>query len=322
MFRCWHDCFVAFRKHSTDAARESTALGSQAAISESLQVGSEVTPLLTLSFKQNIQFDVFPTRNFTSAPSASTSFGRDSTGSRPWWGGLLLASWIVNESPDFFEGLDIYELGCGSFALPSIVACIQGARVVATDGCQNHVHQVCSTLKSNGPRLRACSSRHFAWEDGVASSDQKVWDIVLFADVLYHCGAAALLAQTVASLIRPGGMVFGTVGLHRTASSEIFAEMLDHNFVAEEIPISDSVLSAALDASICLNKASMFDSVCSSVESTDFPRNECMLVRWVERIDAVLAGSDISETLRQRVLNAPYAANDHSQKSTTWVPTE
>jgi predicted nicotinamide N-methyase len=251
-------------------------------------------------------------------------FGRDSTGARPWWGGLILASWIAHQPLHHFQGKNIIELGCGSFAFPSAAASICGAATaLATDGCESCINGARSLLMCNGSSLRSFSTRHLSWEDATAKPDDPTWDIVLFADVLYKEDAAPILAGMIASLLRPGGVVLGAVGLHRTGSSKIFSEMRSRNFVAQEMPILEPMLSTAFQASACLDRASRFDIVGSS-ESTSFANNENKIIQWVMSSGAGDLCRDMSESLRDQVLHAPraYEAEARAQTGSDWIPYE
>lgn len=253
---------------------------------------------------------------------ASQCFDTDSTGLRPWWGGLLLASWISHEPQQSFAGHRTIELGCGAFPLPSIAACMSGAAItLATDGCERKVLAAKSVFESNGRSCQECHAQRLSWEDGAAQSGACSWDVVLFADVLYNQGSSPILARIIASLVRSRGVVFGAVGLHRSGSSEIFADMQREGFVAQEIPINGLVMAAAKKAAVNLNRATMFDVVASSVESTSLKSNECILVRWVKSAANAQVGSDMSSFLGEKVLHAPYA-NEDAAETLDWMPTE
>lgn len=251
-------------------------------------------------------------------------FWQDSTGMQPWWGGILLATWLAHEPSDLFQGRSIIELGCGSYALPSAVASLSGAAMtLATDGSQSNVCTASSMLACNAAVLQ-CSARRFTWEDSAAKGELGLWDMVLFADVLYRKGAAAQLATAISSLLRLGGGVIGAVGLHREGSSEIFTEMRLRGFAAREIPLCSPVLFAASEASSCVTAGTMFHWLGSASWSTNASRNECKLIRWSRFNEPGKIEHDMSEALYRQVLDAPRAANDDGDAhvSSAWAPME
>jgi len=238
----------------------------------------------------------------------------DSTGTCPWWGGMMLAAWIAHEPSDAFHGRRIVELGCGSAAMPSVAASTRGATMIlATDGCPLNVSAARAVLARSGAQ---CSVRRFAWQDGIANMDAGSWDVVLFADVVYKEEAAALLAGIITLLLRPHGVVIGTVGLHRTGSSKIFGEMRLHGFSAEEVPISETALGCVQDASqrlLAFHERAPEGTMGSMAGST----NTCKLVRWAKHEQI---GHDMTETLYQQVLHPP--PREHAQVSSGWVSSE
>jgi predicted nicotinamide N-methyase len=80
------------------------------------------------------------------------------------------------------EGLRVLELGCG-LGLPSIVAALGGAHVLASDWSPDAVEVAARNAERNGAELDTALA---AW--GVASAlvDAAPWDLVLGADLLYE----------------------------------------------------------------------------------------------------------------------------------------
>jgi predicted nicotinamide N-methyase len=95
-------------------------------------------------------------------------------------------------------GLRIVELGCG-LAVPSIVAALGGARVLATDWSAEALHFAAGNAERNGARLETA---RLAWGDPELPAGR--FDLVLAADVLYE---RRNVAQLLDLLPRLGGDV-------------------------------------------------------------------------------------------------------------------
>jgi predicted nicotinamide N-methyase len=94
----------------------------------------------------------------------------------------------------------VVELGCG-LALPSIVAALGGARVLATDWSPEALAYVERNARANGAKLETA---HVAWADADVLVDAGPFDLVLAADVLYEPRNSAQLLEL---LPRLGGEV-------------------------------------------------------------------------------------------------------------------
>jgi predicted nicotinamide N-methyase len=81
------------------------------------------------------------------------------------------------------DGFRVLELGCG-LGLPSIVAALGGAHVLATDWSPDAVEVAARNAERNGAELETALA---AW-GGAASAlvDAAPWDLVLGADLLYE----------------------------------------------------------------------------------------------------------------------------------------
>jgi predicted nicotinamide N-methyase len=80
------------------------------------------------------------------------------------------------------RGLTVLELGCG-LALPSIVAAVSGARVLATDWSPDALAYAGRNARANGAKLAtAC----VAWAEPAELVGRGPFDLVLAADVLYE----------------------------------------------------------------------------------------------------------------------------------------
>jgi predicted nicotinamide N-methyase len=97
----------------------------------------------------------------------------------PYWAELWPAGVALAEALPELRGRRVLELGCG-LGLPSLVAAMRGADVVATDWSEDAVELLRVNAQRNGIRLRAEPADWADWSlDGP-------WDLVLAADVLYE----------------------------------------------------------------------------------------------------------------------------------------
>lgn len=271
---------------------------------------------MLLDFGRGLSIHAFAKNIGTVSDDSAPQFMQDSTGACPWWGGLLLASWIAHEPHDRFHTRRVIELGCGSAAMPSAAASQRGAEfTLATDGCPSNVHAAGHVL-DRGAR-KGCGARCLAWQDTVSDADRGTWDVVLFADVVYKEDAAGMLVGAVLPLLRPGGMVIGSVGLHRHGSKNIFEAMQGQGFRAQEIQVDRAVLDTAHAASRQLRMSNRMDVM----DSLALSNNECKIVCWTLHDDASkgFASHDMTDTLYQEFLcpTRVAAAADEG-----WIPTE
>jgi predicted nicotinamide N-methyase len=80
------------------------------------------------------------------------------------------------------DGLRLLELGCG-LGLPSIVAALRGAQVLATDWSPDAVEVAARNAERNRAPLETALA---AWGEASAVVDGAPWDLVLGADLLYE----------------------------------------------------------------------------------------------------------------------------------------
>lgn len=118
----------------------------------------------------------------------------------PYWAELWPSSLALARTVAGFDvgGLRIVELGCG-LAVPSIVAALGGARVLATDWSPDALVSAARNAELNGASLETA---RLAW--GVPELPPGRFDLVLAADVLYE---RRNVAQLLDLLPRLGGEV-------------------------------------------------------------------------------------------------------------------
>jgi predicted nicotinamide N-methyase len=112
-----------------------------------------------------------------------------------WPSALALARAVAVRS---LGGRRVVELGCG-LGLPSIVAALGGARVLATDWSADAVAMTADNAERNGARVDTlvCS-----WSEPGPIAARGPFDLVLASDVLYEARDVDLL---LAALPRLGG---------------------------------------------------------------------------------------------------------------------
>lgn len=112
-----------------------------------------------------------------------------------WPSGLALADALTEARP---RPERVLELGCG-IGIPSLVAALDGAQVVATDWADDAIE----LLRDNAERLGArLDARVWSWADDPAGL---TGDLVLAADVLYETRNAEPLLAALEAVVAPGG---------------------------------------------------------------------------------------------------------------------
>jgi predicted nicotinamide N-methyase len=118
-----------------------------------------------------------------------------------WPSAIVLARAVAAAPP---AGRSVLELGCG-LGLPSIVAALAGARVLATDWSADAVAFTAANASRNGAPLRtaACS-----WTEPAPVLAGAPWDLVLAADVLYEARNTPQLLELLPRLVDEAGEVW------------------------------------------------------------------------------------------------------------------
>jgi predicted nicotinamide N-methyase len=102
----------------------------------------------------------------------------------PYWAELWPSAIALAREVARLElgGLRVLELGCG-LGLPSIVAALRGAHVLATDWSPDAVEVTARNAERNGAELETALA---AWGTASALVDAAPWDLLLGADLLYE----------------------------------------------------------------------------------------------------------------------------------------
>lgn len=131
-----------------------------------------------------------------------------------WPSGLALARHLAGLE---LTGTTVLEVGCG-LGLPSLVAALAGADVLATDWAPEALALLQRNASENGARV-ACRLLRF---DDPAAVEDRCFDLVLAADVLYEArNAAPLLALLDVTVAADGVALVADPGRrHATAFFE------------------------------------------------------------------------------------------------------
>lgn len=114
-----------------------------------------------------------------------------------WPSGVALAHHVARRD---LAGLSVLELGCG-LGLPSLVAALGGATVLATDWAPAALSLLEANAAANGAALEVELVR---WDDPAALRGRS-FDLVLAADVLYEERHAAPLFALLERVVAPRG---------------------------------------------------------------------------------------------------------------------
>ncbi len=104
-----------------------------------------------------------------------------------WPSGVALARHVAGLD---LAGRKVLELGCG-LGLPSLVAALRGADVLATDWAEDAIELLRGNAERNGVHLRVARAR---WSEPEPLLRGAPWDLVLGADLLYEERNAEQLA--------------------------------------------------------------------------------------------------------------------------------
>jgi len=121
-----------------------------------------------------------------------------------WPCAVRLAAWLDGRD---LSGRRVLELGCG-LGLPSIVAALDGADVLASDVEPDAL----ACVEASAARLDvSVATLEADYRDPPAALLDGSFDLVLAADVLYEPDCAAALARLVPRALAPGGALVVTV---------------------------------------------------------------------------------------------------------------
>ncbi len=134
-----------------------------------------------------------------------------------WSGGHLLAEIVPARAGR------VIEIGCG-LGLPGIVAARRGADVVFVDQERAPLAFVRESLRANG-----CRARGLVVADFMRCAWGARFDVVLAAEVLYDRECFGRVADALADLVVPGGVVLLADG-HRIDTARFYDEAARRGF--------------------------------------------------------------------------------------------
>ncbi len=132
-----------------------------------------------------------------------------------WPSGVALAR-LVRGLP--LAGRRVLELGCG-LGIPSIVAALGGAQVLATDWSPDALAVTAANAQRNGATLETAP---VSWAEPEQLLAGAPWDIVLAADVLYERRNVDQLVPLLPRLIADGDVLLADPG--RPPATRFFDE--------------------------------------------------------------------------------------------------
>ncbi len=117
-----------------------------------------------------------------------------------WDAALALAGELARR-PAELQGRRVIELGCG-LGLPSIVAALSGATVVATD-----FHPDCAAFLLHNAHRNNVQIEFRPLDWAAVPSDWEEFDLVLASDVIYHAPALPALVAAASRLCHTDGRI-------------------------------------------------------------------------------------------------------------------
>ena len=126
-----------------------------------------------------------------------------------WNSGILLTRLLdalCQANPSALEGKTVLELGCGT-ALASIAAAKLGAAAVLATDANPEVLQLAARNIARNDVADVAVARRLPWGLLDAYDYEGRADVVIGSDLTYNSGAWVALAETMATVLRPDGVV-------------------------------------------------------------------------------------------------------------------
>jgi predicted nicotinamide N-methyase len=124
----------------------------------------------------------------------------------PYWAEMWPSSIALarNIAPRRLGGRRVLELGCG-LGLPSVMAALAGATVLATDWAPDALAFVIRNAEANGASVR---TQRVAWSEPAPLLAEAPWHLVLASDVLYEQRMVDQLLALLPRLVDERGAVW------------------------------------------------------------------------------------------------------------------
>jgi 2-polyprenyl-6-hydroxyphenyl methylase/3-demethylubiquinone-9 3-methyltransferase len=117
---------------------------------------------------------------------------------------------------DSLEGLTLLDIGCGGGLVAEPMRRL-GASVTAIDGAEKNI----KTAMAHAQTMRLEIDYRTSTAEALAEADE-AFDIVLALEVIEHVADVPLFLESIAKLVKPGGLLIVTT-LNRTLKSYAFA---------------------------------------------------------------------------------------------------
>lgn len=132
-----------------------------------------------------------------------SSVGAGRTGVAVWNSCLLLTRLLEQTGTDYVRDKTVLELGCGTGLASIACARLGAARVIATDGNPTVVELARDNAERNKARVVETANLPWGLLDAMEFSDAA--DVVMGSDLTYNSGTWRVLAETINTVLKPGG---------------------------------------------------------------------------------------------------------------------
>lgn len=159
------------------------------------------------------------------------------TGGRLWSSSHQLASFVFAHRRALIDK-DVLELGCG-LGLPSLVASHFAAKVVASDCNHTVIENMCNASRDLNPAAsKVLSAKHLNFVDagGMSAAGLHCWDVVLFAECIYHNEMGVALPRALSALLKPSGIAVGALPTSERNGLEEFWAGLEKAGLSWQVP--------------------------------------------------------------------------------------
>jgi SAM-dependent methyltransferase len=152
------------------------------------------------------------------------------TGVAVWNSGILLTRLLDSIDSSIFKGKTVLELGCGAGLASIALAKFDAASVLATDANE----EVLKLAQQNFELNNVTNVKTVALRWGMldASEYDSVADIVVGSDLTYNSGSWLSLAETMATVLKPDGIVLyltlGHSGFNAQAELQGFLQVAEN----------------------------------------------------------------------------------------------
>jgi SAM-dependent methyltransferase len=193
---------------------------------------------------------IIPFHNEDIVIEQGSSVGAGRTGVAVWNSCLLLTR-VLELVQETLKDQTILELGCGTGLASIVCSKLNTRRVIATDGNPEVVKLVASNAKRNHAKVEVATLQ---WGLLNAMDFSEVADIVIGSDLTYNSGMWRALAETVYTVLKPGGtflyLTLGHTGFNVKGELDGFLEIIQNEGLVLEAMKSKELEMLMLTQSI------------------------------------------------------------------------